>query len=992
MEEYPDKPEDEEEKFEEQEEVDEAPTEEIPEDSEDTKEGSIGEVEERTEEDAEIASTPMEGMERTPEEDASAKQRGYKTLVQTPIEDEMKKSYLDYSMSVIVGRALPDVRDGLKPVHRRILYAMNDMGMHYNKAYKKSARVVGEVLGKYHPHGDSAVYDSMVRMVQNFSLRYPLLDGQGNFGSIDGDSAAAMRYTEIRMARISEEMLADIDKETVDFVPNFDESLQEPTVLPAKIPNLLINGSSGIAVGMATNIPPHNLTETIDGVIAVIDDSNITDTDLMQYIKGPDFPTGGIIQGRGGIIQAYTTGKGAVRVRARAEIEEGKKRNRIIVTEIPYMVNKARLIASIADLVKDKKLEGISNIRDESDRRGMRIVIDLKSGANGDIVLNQLYKHTQMQTTFGIINLSLVDNKPEVLTLKQTIVHFINHRKDVITRRCQYELDKAQKRLHILEGLRIALENIDDVVKTIRASRSPEDAKASLIGKFELSEEQSQAILDMRLQKLTGLEREKIDEEYQALLKTIAWLKEVLADELKVLALIKEELAEIKERYGDERRTEIAEGEIDLDIEDLIEEQNMVVTITNEGYIKRLAVDTYRAQRRGGKGMIGTSTKEEDFVEDLFVASTHDYVLFFTDSGQVHWLKVYRIPEAGRYARGTAIVNLLQIDPESKITAAIRVSEFRDDQFLVAATKQGLVKKTELSQYSRPRRGGIIGINLREDDQLVSVCLTSGRDDLLIASRNGKAIRFKETDARPLGRASQGVRGIRLKQGDELVGMVVVDQESTLLTITENGYGKRTIFGKYPTQNRGGQGVIDIKTTDRNGPVVGIKSVKPGDDIMVVTSDGVVIRMESDGVSEIGRNTQGVRIMRLGDGNKVMSLAKIMKEDQEEEAIEKQESEIKARSAPAYRTPDDDPFKEVGVGNEDLDEEAAELSGESRAEEGFEEAEKETDESEEDQEDDTEESEEEKEESVSEDEDEEEPGEPEEKTDEENPFKEIGYI
>jgi DNA gyrase subunit A len=802
-------------------------------------------------------------------------------IIYAEIEDEMKKSYLDYAMSVIVGRALPDVRDGLKPVHRRILYAMNDLGLHYNKSYKKSARVVGEVLGKYHPHGDTAVYDSMVRMVQDFSLRYPLIDGQGNFGSVDGDRAAAMRYTECRLARISSELLEDIDKETVDFAPNFDESLKEPTVLPSKIPNLLVNGSSGIAVGMATNMPPHNLNEVVDGTIALIDDPTLEDTDLMEYIKGPDFPTGGTIFGKAGIIQAYSSGRGSIKIRAKTHVEGDKKRA-IIVTELPYQVNKARLIEGIAELVKDKHIEGISDLRDESDRDGMRVVIEIKQSADPDIVLNQLYKHTQMQNSFGIINIALVDNKPETLSLKQIILNYIYHRKDVVTRRCQFDLEKAKKRAHILEGLRIALENIDEVVKTIKASKSPEDARNSLISKFSLSEEQSQAILDMKLQRLTGLEREKIDLEYQDLLKTIIWLEELLADEKKILTLIKKELIEVKEKYGDERRTEIIEGGDDLDIEDLIAVEDMVVTITNKGYIKRLPVETYRAQRRGGKGIIATEAKEEDFVEDVFVASTHDFVLFFTDGGQVHWLKVYKIPVSGRYSRGQAIVNLLELEQGSHITAVIKVSEFKDDQYLFAVTKKGIVKKTELSAYSRPRRGGIIGIVLKEDDELVDVLLTSGGDDVVIATEIGKSIRFNEKDARPLGRSSQGVRGIRLKSGDSVSGMVRVAQDRTLLTITENGYGKRSEFERYPLQRRGGQGVLDIKTSERNGRVVGVKSVSDHDDVMLITSTGVIIRTPVNTISKIGRNTQGVRLMKLGEGNRVVSLAKIVSDENEE--------------------------------------------------------------------------------------------------------------
>lgn len=809
-----------------------------------------------------------------------------KNVISRNIEDEMKDSYIDYSMSVIVGRALPDVRDGLKPVHRRILYAMNDTGMHFNKPYKKSARVVGEVLGKYHPHGDSAIYDSLVRMAQPFSLRYPLVDGQGNFGSIDGDSAAAMRYTECRMQRISSEVLADIEKETVDFTKNFDDTLDEPTVLPCRFPNLLVNGSSGIAVGMATNMPPHNLTEVIDGTIATIDNPDITIQELMGYVKGPDFPTGASICGQGGIIQAYTTGRGSVKMRAKAEIIEKKRGERIIITEIPYQVNKANLIEAMANLVKDKKVEGISDLRDESDRHGLRIVIEIKNNANAEVVLNQLYKHTALQTSFGIINLALVDNKPVVLTLKGLINNFIKHRVEVITRRCQFELKKSSDRAHILEGLRIALDNIDAIVALIRASKNAEDAKAALVEKFELSDKQSQAILDMRLQKLTGLEREKIEDEYNELQKYITWLKEVLSDEKKILDIIKQELSEIRDKYGDDRRTSIVESVDDIELEDLIAREDMVVSITHYGYIKRLPVDTYRAQKRGGRGIMGMETKDGDFVEKLFVASTHDYMLFFTDRGRVHWLKVYQLPIEGRYARGKAIVNLLDLEKDERISEALKISEFTEGYYLVMMTKAGLIKKTDLKAYSNPRRGGIIAINLREDDGLVRVMLTDGKDEILALTKNGKAIRFKETDARAVGRNSMGVRAIKLKGDDELVGAVVVDDESSLLTITQNGYGKRTDFDKYPLQKRAGQGVIDIKTTERNGPVVVSKAVYPDDEIMAITSKGVIIRLEVSGISEIGRNTQGVRIMKLDADNKVVSAARIVNDKEEEELEE----------------------------------------------------------------------------------------------------------
>jgi len=822
-------------------------------------------------------------------------------IIPQNIEDEMKESYIDYSMSVIIGRALPDVRDGLKPVHRRILYAMNELGLQHNKPYTKSATVVGEVLGKYHPHGDTAVYDTLVRMAQDFSLRYPLVDGQGNFGSIDGDPAAAYRYTEVRMSKIAGEMLADIEKNTVDMVSNYNETRQEPTVLPSRFPNLLVNGSSGIAVGMATNMPPHNLSEVIDGITATIDNPQITIQELMQYIKGPDFPTGATICGQGGIVQAYTTGRGSIRIRAKAEIIKNKNRESIIVTEIPYQINKANLIGSIAELVKDKKIDGISDIRDESDREGMRIVIEIKQGAQADIVLNQLYKHTAMEATFGVINLALVDNKPVVLTLKGLITNFIKHRKNVITRRCQFELKKSEDRIHILEGFRIALNNIDGVVKLIRGSENIESARTSLVSSFGLSDKQAKAILEMRLQKLTGLEREKIEQEYGELLKYIKWLKEVLADEGRILQIIKDELAEIKNTYGDERRTEIGEAVDDIDIEDLIPEERMVVSITNQGYIKRLPLTTYRAQRRGGRGVIGMDTKEGDFVEQLFIASTHDYMLFFTNRGRVYWLKVYQLPIAGRYSRGSAIVNLLQLEKDEKVEAAIRINEFKKGYYLVMITKEGLIKKTELEAYSRPRKGGIIGIRLRENDELVSVLLTKGDDEILVSTRNGKVIRFSETDVRAVGRNSMGVRAIKLKNEDKVVSAVVIDVESSLLTITENGYGKRTPFNKYSLQKRAGQGVIDIKTTERNGGVVGSITVREDDEIMSITSKGIIIRTPVSDISQIGRNTQGVRIMKLEEGNKVVSIARIVGEKEEEEI--EGEVETMAKGAEAEEEP-----------------------------------------------------------------------------------------
>jgi DNA gyrase subunit A len=799
------------------------------------------------------------------------------------IEEEMESSYIDYAMSVIVGRALPDVRDGLKPVHRRILYAMNEAGMTPDKPYKKSARIVGDVLGKYHPHGDTAVYDTIVRMAQDFSLRYPLVDGQGNFGSIDGDSAAAMRYTEVRLSKIATELLTDIDKDTVDFTPNYDDSLKEPRVLPAKLPNLLLNGSSGIAVGMATNMPPHNLVEVVDALTRMIENPETPVEELMETIPGPDFPTGGFILGRSGILEAYRTGRGKITLRAKAEIEEGEKRQRILVSEIPYMVNKSRLIESIADLVKDKKIEGISDLRDESDREGMRIVIELKTNAQADIVLNQLYKHTQMQTTFGIINLALIKGQPVVHSLKDLLGEYLTHRKEVVTRRTKFELEKAEKRAHILEGLRTALDNIDAVIKLIRGSKNAEAAKKGLMKDFALTDVQAQAILDMRLQRLTALEREKIDTEYEELQKRIAHYREVLSNPQMVLDIIQGELTDLKDKYGDSRRTEIVEGELGIEDEDLIPVEDMIVTITNTGYIKRVPMETYRSQRRGGKGVIGMETKEEDFVEDLFVASTHDFVLFFTNLGKVHWLKVYRLPLTGRYSKGKAIVNLLDLGEGEKVRATIPVSEFDSDRFIFFATKKGTVKKTYLSAYSRPRRGGIIAINLDSDDELITVKLTDGTQHIFMATKNGKAIRFSETDVRPIGRGTRGVRGIRLKKGDEVIGMDLAIDDSQILTITENGFGKRTSVSQYRQIRRGGQGVINIITDDRNGKAVSTKEVSGDEEIMVTTLDGIVIRTRVSEISVVGRNTKGVRIMRLNEGDLVVAVAKILPENGDEE-------------------------------------------------------------------------------------------------------------
>jgi DNA gyrase subunit A len=797
------------------------------------------------------------------------------------IEDEMKTSYIDYAMSVIVGRALPDVRDGLKPVHRRILYAMHESGISSTKAYKKSARVVGDVLGKYHPHGDVAVYDAMARMAQDFSLRYMLIDGQGNFGSVDGDSPAAMRYTESRLNKLAEELLEDIEKKTVDFSPNYDDSLKEPTVLPAKLPNLLINGSSGIAVGMATNMPPHNIGEVIDGIIQTIDNPEIDVNDLMKIIKAPDFPTGGIICGINGVISAYTLGKGLVRVRAKTSIEEGKKdKQRIIVTEIPYQVNKSNLIEAIANLVKDKKVEGITDLRDESDRTGMRIVIELRRDIIPDIVLKQLYKHTQMQTTFGIINLALVNNQPKVLSLPEMIHHYINHRKDVVTKRTKFELDKAERRAHILEGLIVALDNIDEVIRIIRKSKSQDEAKESLTAKFLISPEQTKAIMEMRLQKLTGLERQNIKDESEELKRKIARFREILASESEITNIIKEELSELKNKYGDKRRTEIdLEASDDFDIEDLIPDEEMVVTITNTGYIKRLTLDTYKTQRRGGVGLIGMGTKEEDYVVDLFVTSTHNYILFFSNRGKVYWLKTYKIPVGGRHAKGKAIINLLpRLEKGEEINAQIPIEEFTSAQYLTFVTKKGQIKKTVLKAYGRPMITGIRAVKLREGDDLVETKLTNGEKELIIATKNGQAVRFHERDVRPMGRVAMGVRGIRLKEGDEVVGMSVVTEESILLTITENGFGKRSEVSSYRKTRRGAGGVITIKTGERNGKVVGVKEVSPDDELIVTSQKGMIIRMPVRGIRVQGRATMGVRVMRLKEGDRVVSLARLVQE------------------------------------------------------------------------------------------------------------------
>ncbi|MCX7780326.1 MAG: DNA gyrase subunit A [Negativicutes bacterium] len=794
------------------------------------------------------------------------------------IEEEMKNSYIDYAMSVIVMRALPDVRDGLKPVHRRILYAMHEAGMTPNKPYKKSARIVGEVLGKYHPHGDSSVYDAIVRMAQDFSTRYLLVDGHGNFGSIDGDSAAAMRYTEVRMSRIAEEMLADIDKDTVDFTPNYDESLKEPTVLPAKIPNLLVNGSSGIAVGMATNIPPHNLGEVVDGLVMMIDNPESTLKDLMMVIKGPDFPTGGLILGREGIKNAYTTGKGIVKMRAQARIEKmANGKHRILVTEIPYQVNKARLIETIANLVREKTIDGISDLRDESDRTGMRIVIEIRRDANPDVILNQLYKHTQMQETFGVNMLALVDGRPRVLNLQEMMRYYLEHQKDVIVRRTRFELAKARDRAHILEGLKIALDHLDAVIATIRQSQTVEIARNALMDKFRLSEKQAQAILDMRLQRLTGLEREKIEKEYLDVLETIQWLESVLADEHKVLGLIKEELLDVKKRFADARRTVITSDVSKIEVEDLIAEEDIVITITHQGYIKRLPVDTYRSQKRGGRGVTGMGTKEEDFLEHLFVATTHHNILFFTNRGRVYRLKGYDIPEASRTAKGTAMINLLPVESGEKVTAVIPIKEFSGRRYLFMATRKGVVKKTELLEFDTARRTGLIAILLDEDDELISVKLTNGEQNIIMGTKNGMAIHFPETDVRDMGRTARGVRGITLEDDDFVIGMETTKKDGQVLTVTAEGYGKRTLVEEYRLQSRGGKGIINSKVTEKTGEVVGLKSVKPGQELMLISSDGIVIRIEVNEVSVISRNTQGVKLMRTGENDKVVAVALVEK-------------------------------------------------------------------------------------------------------------------
>jgi DNA gyrase subunit A len=797
------------------------------------------------------------------------------------IEDEMRRSYMDYAMSVIIGRALPDIRDGLKPAHRRILYAMHDLGNTWNKPYKKSARIVGDVIGKYHPHGDTAVYDTIVRMAQDFSLRYTLVDGQGNFGSQDGDPPAAMRYTEVRMGEIASELLADIDKETIDFIPNYDGTLQEPSILPAKIPNLMINGSSGIAVGMATNIPPHNLKEVIDGTISLIKNPSIGLDELINIIPGPDFPTAGIIHGREGIKEAYRTGRGSLQLRARAFIEKTAKgdKERIIVSELPYQVNKARLIEKIAELAQERKIDGISDLRDESDREGIRIVIELKRDKIAQVILNQLYQRTQMQITFGIIMLALVDNQPRILTLDKLLTHFIDYRKLVILRRTAFELKKAEHQAHILEGLKIALSNLDKIIALIRSSANPAEARQGLMKQFKLSEIQAQAILDMRLQRLTALEREKIDQEYKEVTALIKKLKQILDNEELVKEIIIEELTKIKEKYGDERKTEIVAKEVAIDIEDMIVEEDMVVTISHNGYIKRNPISLYRSQRRGGRGVTGMTTRQEDFVEHLFVASTHSHILFFTNTGKVFWEKVYELPQAGRAAMGKAIVNLLRLSPDEKIAAILPVRKFEEGKYVVMATRNGYIKKTSLMDYSRPRAGGIRALTIENGDELIAARVTDGTQEILLGARKGKAIRFKEQVVRPMGRTARGVRGMSVGKDDEIIGMETIGEGATILTVTENGFGKRTNTEEYRVQGRGGMGIITIKTTERNGDVIGMKQVTNADDVMLITNHGKIIRMKIRGISTIGRNTQGVKLINVEKEEKVVGVARLAEKE-----------------------------------------------------------------------------------------------------------------
>jgi DNA gyrase subunit A len=798
------------------------------------------------------------------------------------VEEEMKHSYIDYSMSVIVGRALPDVRDGLKPVHRRILYGMHSMGLHHNRPYRKSAKIVGEVMGNFHPHGDSAIYETMVRMAQDFSYRYPVVDGQGNFGSVDGDPAAAMRYTEARLAAISEELLADIEKDTVPFVPNYDDSLTEPSLLPVKFPNLLVNGSSGIAVGMATNIPPHNLSEVIDGTLALIENPEIKIEELMKYVKGPDFPTAAYILGRDGIRDAYRTGRGSIKMQAKARVEEMKNgRERIVITEIPYQVNKSVLIETIADLVRNKKIEGISDLRDESDRDGMRIVVELGRNENAQVILNNLFKYTSLRTSFGVNMLALVDGKPQTLNLKQILEYFISHRQEVILRRTRYELDRAEKRAHILEGFKIALKFLDKVIRLIRASATVDDAREELIKQFGLSTVQAQAILDMRLQQLTNLESKKIEDEYLELIKLIETLKSILASARKVLEIIADELRTVKKKFGDARRSEIIGALVDMSMEDLIAEEDMVITISHQGYIKRLPVSTYKAQHRGGKGIAAMGTKEDDFVEHLFIATTHQFILLFTSLGRMYWLKVYEIPEASRTAKGKAIVNLIRLQTNETVEAMIPVKEFSENRFLVMATEKGLIKRTRLTAFSNPRAGGIIALTLMDGDRLLGVAETTEDTDIILATRLGKAIRFNAGDIREIGRTGKGVRGMKLRPKDKLVGMEVLTNADSLLSVTTKGFGKRTVLKEYRAQSRGGMGMINIKTTERNGEVVSVKAVSDKDELMIITTSGNIIRMELKNFKAVGRNAQGVRMIKVEEKDFVGGVARVVSKEEE---------------------------------------------------------------------------------------------------------------
>ncbi len=820
-----------------------------------------------------------------PEQNDSIAQQRIGEVHPTDIHEEMRRSYLDYAMSVIIGRALPDVRDGLKPVHRRVLYAMHEMGLLFNRPYRKAARVVGDVLGKYHPHGDAAVYDTIVRLVQDFSMRYPLIDGQGNFGSVDGDAPAAMRYTEVRLARLAQEMLRDIEKETVDFVPNYDESTQEPALLPTVLPNLLVNGSSGIAVGMATNIPPHNLGEVADGIILQLENPGITLEELMQVLPGPDFPTAGYIHGRQGILDAYRTGRGLIQMRAKAVVEKARGgRENIIVTELPYQVNKAKLVERIAELIRERKIDGVADLRDESDREGMRIVLELKKDEPAPPILNSLYKHTAMQSTFGVIVLALVDNQPKVLTLKETIRYFIEHRKSVVLRRTRYDLRKAEERAHILEGYRIALDHLDAVIQLIRRSHSVEEARSGLMGQFGMSETQAQAVLDLRLQRLTQLERQKIQDEYHETIQLIAKLQAILGNEALVREIIREELTALKEQYGDPRRTEILEETAEISFEDMVADEEMVVTVSHGGYIKRSPLTVYRAQRRGGKGTTGMATKEEDYVEHLFVATTHSYLLLFTNLGRVHWLKVHEVPQLGRAAKGKALVNFLQVQPGETVTAMIPIRQFEVDKHLLMATRRGVVKKTELSAYANPRAGGIIALTLDEGDELIAVRLTSGRDEIFLATRQGMAIRFEEGEVRPIGRTGRGVIGIDLEEGDGVVAAEVVRPGTAILTVNERGYGKRTELEEYRLQGRGGKGIINVRVTEKNGPVVGTLQVQEQDQVMMISQEGKVNRMLVREISVIGRATQGVRLQGLESNDRVAAVTGLVADETEGEA------------------------------------------------------------------------------------------------------------